>query len=49
MIVRSPAEAFQAGWEYGLQEPPIPAETMVRLVALMGPDLRAVLRNEHAA
>lgn len=49
MIVRSPEEAFQAGWEYGGTEPPIPAETMVRLVALMAPDLRAVLRNEQAA
>lgn len=49
MIVHSPTEAFQAGWEYGLQEPPIPAEKVTELAALMGPDLRQLMRNEHAA
>jgi hypothetical protein len=41
-ICRTPEESFAAGWEDGAHDRPLSREEILRIAALIGPDLRRI-------
>lgn len=45
-MIRTPEEAFQAGWDRGANDPPLSQDQLEHMIALHGPGIREQLRAE---